>query len=80
MILSEAVFLRGSEVRRILEDLDTGRVRFKPAEENKRLAGRIWRNPARHDINYSSTIGTCYRNGDRVLAPSGDSLERGRGV
>ena len=41
MILSEVVFYRGSEFGQILEDLDAGRVQFKPVEGNKRLAGRI---------------------------------------
>ena len=64
MILNETVFYRGSEVGLILEDLDAGRVRFKPNEGNKRLAGRIWRNSsqARKDII------SYYRRRDKFVA------------
>ncbi len=41
MILSEAVFYRGSEVGQILEDLDAGRVQFKPPANKATKSGLI---------------------------------------
>ena len=58
MILSETVFFHGSEMGRILEDLDAGRVWFKPVEAINDLPAGSGVTQARHEATYSTTIGT----------------------
>ena len=43
MIISETMFVNGRPVGRLLENIYACRVTFQPAENNQRLATRVWR-------------------------------------
>jgi hypothetical protein len=43
MIISETMFVNGRPVGWLLENIYACRVTFQPAENNQRLAARVWR-------------------------------------
>jgi hypothetical protein len=52
MILIETIFINGRPIGKLQDDLHAGRVTFQPADGDKRLATRTWRdvNTATRDI------------------------------
>jgi hypothetical protein len=53
VILKESIFFDGRPVGTLSEDILKGRVTFVPADGNKRLAARVWRdvNTAKRDVH-----------------------------